>query len=197
MRFECKHHGKCRARRCSGKNNLQRVNDLACDARVLFYKRKCGNIVLTSFCEAHSHPVTEAMYRRDTDKIEEPDKELVKTLKNAGCKPAQIRRRLREEQDTRVTVAAVRRAIKLMDGGTDKVKEFNQFLDAELEKGSTINYALFPDGKLRYLTISTRKMKEAYRSTDPAAVQADTTFNFESSGIVNGQAKYLGLSASL
>ena len=148
----------------------------------MFSKRKSGEIILTSFIEAHSHAVTEEMYRRDTGKITTEDHELIKTLMAGNCKPQQIRRRLKEEQDTRVTVKAVRRAIKMLGGKKDNLKKFNKYLDFLKTTGSSIEYAVFPSGKVRYLTIATQKMKRAYLGADPSVIQCDTTFNFESSG---------------
>ena len=91
MRFLCKHHSTSRKSRATGLRPVQRINDLNCQARVLFSKRKNSDIVLTSFNETHSHIITEEMYRRDTDKITEDDHDLIKTLVAGNCKPQQIR----------------------------------------------------------------------------------------------------------
>lgn len=182
MRFLCKHHSTSRKSRATGLRPVQRINDLNCQARVLFSKRKNSDIVLTSFDETHSHIITEEMYRRDTDKITEDDHDLIKTLVAGNCKPQQIRRRLKEDRDTRVTIQAVRRAISIIGGKQDNFIKFNKYLDYLKSIGTTIEYGVFPSNKLRYLTISTKKMKQAYLSSNPCVVQCDTTFNFESSG---------------
>ena len=181
MRFLCKHHSSQRPSRSSGLRSVQRVNDLNCEAKVLFYKRANGEIKLTSFSEVHSHRQTEEMYRLDTDKIEEKDKELIKNLIAANCNPQNIQRRLLEQNDTRVNLQAVRYAIKLLDS-SDNPEAFNCFLDKQKTEGSSIHYDIYPSGQLRFLSISTRKMKQAYRGADPSVIQCDTTFNFESAG---------------
>ena len=182
MRFLCKHHSTLCTSRAKGLRPVQRINDLNCQARVLFSKRKNSDIVLTSFVETHSHPITEEMYRRDTGKITEEDHDLIKTLVAGNCKPQQICRRLKEERDTRVTIQAVRRAITIIGGKRNNFRKFNKYLDSLKSSGTNIDYGVFPSDKLRYLTISTKRMKQAYLSTNPCVVQCDTTFNFESSG---------------
>ena len=181
MRFLCKHHSSQRPSRSSGLRSIQRVNDLNCDAKVLFYKLANGDIKLTSFSEDHSHRHTEEMYRLDTDKIDEKGRDLIKNLLAANCNPQNIQRRLREEQDTRVTLKAVRYAMTLLDT-SDNHYALNRYLDKLSAEGSSINYDVFPSGELQFLSISTRKMKQAYRGADPSVVQCDTTFNFESAG---------------
>jgi hypothetical protein len=182
MRFLCKHHTEIRAPRGQGIRKLQRVNDLGCGARILFTKQISGDIKLTSFSETHSHLVSEDIYRMDTDKITEADEELIRTLVSGNCQPQNIRSLLRSERDTRVTIKAVRRAIHQMGPDKGCLEGFNSYLDQLTDKGAKIHHDIYPDGNLRFLTISTQKMQRAYLGADPPAVQCDTTFNFEASG---------------
>ena len=54
------------------------------------------------FSEYHNHPVSEALYKRDTGKISEEDDELIESLLNANCFPAQIRKCLKKEKNARL-----------------------------------------------------------------------------------------------
>ena len=73
-------------------------------------------------------------------------------------------------------------AITIIGGKRNNFRKFNKYLDSLKSSGTNIDYGVFPSDKLRYLTISTKRMKQAYLSTNPCVVQCDTTFNFESSG---------------
>ena len=182
MRFLCKHRPTIHKSR-STRWPIQRVNDLKCQAKIFFYKKKSGNITLTSFCEVHSHPCSERMYRRDTDKINrEDDKELIEALLKAKCKAQIIRRRLREENGKIVTVDAVRHAIKSFDKNKDNLKNLNQYRDSLVIAGSSINYDVYGNGTVRFISIATKKMKKAYLNAAPPVIQCDTTYNYETSG---------------
>ena len=56
------------------------------------------------------------------------------------------------------------------------------FLKLVSDEGGDVKIDRFPDGKVRVLTVSTKKMKKGYVGANPTVVQVDTTFGLEQSG---------------
>ena len=180
--YQCK-HGPSRRSACRGKRPHVHTIKLECEAVVRFCIRE-GFVVLDRFSEYHNHPVSEALYKRDTGKISEEDDELIESLLNANCSPAQIRKCLKEEKNKLVTIRAISYIITKRNSKTKAREEddLNEFLSCVRKEGGKLNKMENMDGTVRALTITTSVMKSSFQKTRPSVIQVDTTHNIESSG---------------
>ena len=168
---------------CKGKRPNVHTIKLECEAVVRFCKTE-GSIVLDRFSEYHNHPVSEALFKRDTGKISEEDDELIETLLNANCSPAQIKKCLREEKNKVVTANAIKYTMSKKNNKTKEKEEddLSEFLSCIRKDGGKVNKLENNDGTVRALTITTNIMKSSLLKTRPSVIQVDTTHYIESSG---------------
>lgn len=155
-----------------------------CGGLIRFTWRVNGDICLTSWVSEHTnHPVSDAIYHQDKDKIGVDQEELIETLMTSCSRAGQIKKSLYEKDGLVLTVDQVRYKMKQLAGPNRDQEMLNQLLKQVKEEGGSVHVMPDPDtGDVRVLTVTTAKMRAGYRGSNPGVVNIDTTFNFETAG---------------
>ena len=180
LKFICKHGARLRPR-STGERPNQHQNFLGCKASVTFSKSlKDNSIKCTKIVDEHTHAVNEKIYKHDKVSLTEEEIVLSANLKNGKCKPSQIRRILLEKYNKEISIQKLKNVLAktIVDEEDDSVN-FAEFFEEFENEGGHINWQEDPDGTIRCMTFSSKKMKNAFRTSDPPLVQLDTTFSVE------------------
>ena len=156
-------------------------NFVDCKAKINFYKSQVSGSTKLS-TEHHGHVISEDLYNRLNVNITEEETELIKTLAGANARPSQIKKLMLEKSKKRVTVQKIRNiAAKILPPENDEEcqKAFEQFLVDIENDGGIVEWELDPDETVKCLFITSKKMKSAFRNTNPPVIQMDTSFNMD------------------
>ena len=91
INIRCK-HGYDRKSRCTGKRPKQHLNFMDCQGYIRLYKGKSEKYKITSNNLTHNHPTTATIHQFNNAVLNEEDRDLLLTLKEANAKPSQIKR---------------------------------------------------------------------------------------------------------
>ena len=176
--FKCK-HGVERKSSCGGVRPKQHYNFMNCAAIIRLYKRNNGKFKVTHCELTHNHPTTAAIHKFNNAVLNEEDKDLVLTLKEANAKPSQIKRVLCNRADYKMSTQKVKNIISKLITDDSSGKELEEFMSEMHEEGGTIKFTYDSDGTVESLFLSSAKMKRKFIDINPFSVQLDTTFNVE------------------
>ena len=126
----------------------------------------------------HNHPVSEHIYNSEHASLTEDEVNLCATLRSGNCKPSQIKRVILERFTKTITIQKLKNILSQVPDGLDKVdpEEFFEKFEGE---GGEVDWELDPDGTVKCIALSSKKMMNAFKSSDPPLIQLDTTFEIE------------------
>ena len=133
--IQCK-HARERKTESSGKRPKQHYNFLGCKAYLRVYiSQKDGTLKITQSNLQHSnHECSEEIFSFQNTTLDDEDKDLVMTLREANTKPSQIKRVLAERKNKNISTQRLRNLI-------------SKFLkEASHEKSKVIARVLIVDG---------------------------------------------------
>ena len=176
-------HGIERQSKSSGKRPKQHYNFLGCDAFVRLYKsQKPGaySMKVTKVNLEHTnHEPTEEIHQYENSCLDEDDRDLVLTLKEANAKPSQIKRVLVEKKNKHISTQRLRNLIKKMlvtDSNNETIEEFLTNMESD---GGTVQWTSDSDESVNAIFLCSAKMKKEFIASSPNVIQMDTTFNIE------------------
>ena len=177
--FRCK-HGVERKSKCGGKRPKQHYNYMDCSAFIRLYKRNNQKFKVTKFDFTHNHPTTAAIHGFNNANLNDEDRHLILTLKEASAKTSQIKRVLCNRSDYRTSTQKIKNLItKLVTTDDTGGKNLEDFLSSMDEEGGTVKFTYDTDGCVDSLFLSSAKMKKKFALINPFSIQVDTTFNIE------------------
>ena len=177
--YECK-HGKKKESKSKGKRPVQHTIKLDCNAKMRWYKRVSGEIILKDFICEHNHPCTEEFFDQDTAKIDTMGIKILETMISGRCRIKSMKIAL-AEAGIKLNSAQIRYQVKKLLGAPMDSENLQRLIDnVKAEGGHTAPFK-YPDNKVRALTVTTRKMASAFLGSKPTVLQIDTTFGFDRS----------------
>ena len=114
--------------------------------------------------------------------MDDEEKELVLTLKEANAKPSQIKRVLLEKKIKKFGTQKVKNLITKFlksNGGDADGVNFEEFMQGIDEHGGCVEWVNDSDSAIKSIYICSESMKNAYISSMPQVVQIDTTFEVD------------------
>ena len=185
MTFVCK-HGYHRDSTSKGIRGNLTYNFLGCTAKIRLYKAQkggdIGTLSVTAVDLQHNHSTSKEIFESENVNFIEDEKDLILTLKDANAKPSQIKRILLERSKKKVTITSLKNLINKISPkeNEDESREaFERFLEDTEVDGGEVQWIDDKDGKMKALFITSRKMKAAFRSSNPNLIQLDTSFDFD------------------
>ena len=179
--IECK-HGRERKCQSSGKRPRQHYNFLGCKASIRLFKSKNGSIKVTTVNLEHTnHEPTREIHEHQNATLDEEDRDLVLTLKEANTKPSQIKRVLAEKKNKQISTQRLRNLITklLREESAQNVSSVEEFLNTVSSEGGTVRWTYDVDESVDSLFITSHDMKRKFIDSNPYVIQMDTTFNIE------------------
>ena len=187
MLLVCK-HSVHRDSKSKGKREILSYNYLGCPVKIRMYKSQKGDeigvVKVTAVDLSHNHSTSKEIFEAENVNFTEDEKELIGTLKAANAKPSQIKRVLLERSKKNVTIQSLKNLVrKISPVETDESSRevFEKFLENTEIEGGEVEWIDDKDGKMKALFITSRKMKSAFRSSNPTLIQLDTSFEFDRS----------------
>jgi hypothetical protein len=161
--FGCK-HGRSRPTESRGERPLQHTIKQECRAKVRFYcpvdvngrRIKCQ---LTTFDEVHNHLITKAIFKQDSDKIEEEEEQTVLELAECNIKARQVQNIIRQKTGKTVTTKNIRYTISKLQGPCRDKEKLSAFLQTVEEEGGVVKTLMDAQGAVRVLTVMTAEMR--------------------------------------
>ena len=183
--FECK-HGRDRKSTSTGKRPKQHYNFLGCKASVRLYKsKKEGSLKVTQVNLVHNHQTTEEIHHLQNASLNDDEKELVLTLKQANARPSQIKRVLCERQNKHITTQRLRNLISkfLREENSQNSSSLEEFLASVETIGGTVKWTYDCDNAVDAFFLCTAEMKKKFTESNPFSILMDTTFNIRKENI--------------
>ena len=139
--YGCRHAVPTRKSHCGGKRPNQHYNYLGCEASIRMYKLKDGKVKITKVDLLHKNHVTnETNYRFNNDSLNEEERDLVITLKEANTKTSQIKRILCDRTNKRMSTQRMRNLIsKLMSEPSPNDEVLEDYLETMESAGGTLS----------------------------------------------------------
>ena len=141
------------------------------------------SICVSSFCEDHNHLISSSIYKQETQKIEEEAEiEWIQDATKLNMKPSQIKNIMGYKfHKGFISSKQVRNFQQKLKEPSREKEELRRCLEQIEAEGGKVDIMLEDNVKVRAICIVTLDMKKACLGTNPAVVQCDTTFKFDTS----------------
>ena len=190
--YTCRYGGRMKESRSRDIRPNQRTVKLGCKAFIRFYRRINGTYKLTAFDEEHTkhNEGDEDVYNQETINIKQEHYDTIETLLAGFSKPRQIKNALETKHNLNVDINKVRHVLKKLALPENDSERLEKLLKSITEEGGVVK--IFEEnGDIQALTVTSNKMKNAFRGTEPNVVNIDTTFNVEENGYKLNACLYL------